>query len=340
MVSAQGAGGPDRLLIVMPVLDDWTSLRMLVRDIEVEMADVGLPIEIIVVDDCSMEPAPDVIETGGVVQSIELVRLAMNVGHQRAIAVGVVHASRREDVTLLAVMDSDGEDRPAELRRLVQSARANPAHVYVAQRSRRSESLMFRSFYWLYRQTFQCLTGKSIAFGNFSLMPFAFVRRIATEPNIWNHFAASMVRSRLPLRHVPTVRGVRYAGQSKMNFVSLVVHGLGAISVFSENVFVRILISSCAILTAAVLAGVGVLCIRFFTDAAIPGWATSVLGFAFLAAFQAVMTPVMIAFLLLSNRAVVQPSPRDHALSIVEHIRLLTRPRACIETSEKADALL
>lgn len=321
----------DLLVIVTPVFDDWGPLRRLVAEIETEMADSGHRIELLVVDDCSSEPAPERIETTGVIERIELLRLAVNVGHQRAIAVGLVHVSRREDVTAVAVMDSDGEDTPAELRRLALARRAAPGFVHVAERSKRSETRLFRTCYWMYGRLFKLLTGKSIRFGNFSVMPFRYVRRIATEPSIWNNYAATMIKSRIPVVYVPTTRGVRYAGQSKMNFVGLVLHGLGAISVFSESVFVRILLMSGVIFAGAVSAGLVALFLRLFTDLALPNWATTVLGFSFLISFQAVMMPIMIAFLLLNNRSAIQPAPKDHALALVEEVRDLGAVRALAE---------
>ena len=98
-----------------------------------------------------------------------------------------------------------------------------------AQRSKRSESLIFRIFYWLYGRLFKLLTGASISSGNFSILPFSYLRRLIVEPSVWNHYAATMIKSKIPIRYVPTVRGVRYAGQSKMKFTNLVLHGLDGV---------------------------------------------------------------------------------------------------------------
>lgn len=312
-----------RLLIVTPVFNDWESLARLVADIEIQMAQSHCPVELLVVDDCSSEAAPDCLRSTGIVSRIEMLKLSVNVGHQRAIAVGLVYASRRTDVSAVAVMDSDGEDRPQELEALTHALWLAPDFVHVAQRSKRSESWTFRAFYWLYGRLFKLLTGASISFGNFSILPFRYLRRITVEPSIWNHYAATMIKSKIPIRYVPTVRGVRYAGQSKMNFVNLVLHGLGAISVFTENVFVRVLLFSSFVLVCALLGGAAVLAIRMFTELAFPNWATTVLGFAALISLQAVMTPIMIAFLLLNNRSAIQPAPRDHVLSMIEETREL-----------------
>jgi hypothetical protein len=165
---------------------------------------------------------------------------------------------------------------------------------------------------------FELLTGQRIGFGNFSVLAWCSVRRLVHNPNIWNHYAASLIQSRLRIRYVPTTRGARYHGQSKMNFVSLITHGLGAIAVFGEAVFVRILLFSCALLGVSIAVSAAVVAIRLFGSIAIPGWATNVLGFALLLSFQAVMLPILVGFLLLNNRASMLSLPKDNALRLVD----------------------
>ena len=46
--------------------------------------------------------------------AIEVVTLACNLGHQRAIAVGLVEVYCRKRFDAVLVMDSDGEDAPAD----------------------------------------------------------------------------------------------------------------------------------------------------------------------------------------------------------------------------------
>jgi glycosyltransferase involved in cell wall biosynthesis len=313
-----------RLVIVTPVYNDWESFKFLVRDIEVAMRDGHYSVEILAIDDCSTEAAPSALETSGFISGISVVRLAANVGHQRAIAIGLVQAAKRDDVETVAVLDSDGEDRPTELRAMADIASNSPEVTVVAERKKRSEGLVFKAFYKVYTHLFGLLTGKLINFGNFSVLPMAHVRRLVHNPNMWNHFAASIVHMRLPLRYVGTVRGRRYAGSSKMNFVALILHGLGAISVFSDAVFVRVLIFSSIALVLSVSGAGVVLGIRLFSDLAVPGWATTVLGLALLVSMQAVMMPIMLAFLLLNSRASIQALPKDHAANLIERSHAMT----------------
>jgi glycosyltransferase involved in cell wall biosynthesis len=312
-----GQHGLTRLLIVTPVYDDWESFGHLLHDIETALPAEQYDVDIIAVDDCS-NASPAMPDLAGSIASVTVLRLTMNVGHQRAIAVGLVHADSEPGAETVAIMDSDGEDVPAELKRMVDTAAAEPGVAIVAQRFKRSETLGFRLFYWLYVQVFRALTGHRIDFGNFSVLTREHVGRLVHNPNIWNNFAATLIQAKIPIHRVPTARGKRYAGRSHMKLVSLITHGLGAISVFTDAVFVRILLASAGIFALAILAVIIVICIRLFTDLAIPGWATNVLGFAVLLSAQAVMLPIMIIFLQLSNRSSFQNIPSDHAARLVE----------------------
>lgn len=321
---------PDPVLqhvtIVMPVYNDWESFARLTQDIEAAFAASDHIVDVVAIDDCS-STEPLMPSLGGCIRSIDVIRLTINVGHQRAIAVGLVHAEEQQATRLVAVMDSDGEDRPVELKRMLEEVARHPATAVVAQRQRRSEGLKFRTFYWFYARMFRLLTGHWIDFGNFSVLPRAHVSRLVHNANIWNNFAASLIQSKVRIHRLPTARGKRYAGQSQMNLVSLISHGLGAISVFSEAVFVRILLVSMTLFAGSVLSAVTVFLIRMFSSLAVPGWTTNVLGFAVLLSVQAVMMPIMIAFLLLNNRSSFQNLPKEYASRLVERsYRLYERP--------------
>jgi len=188
----------------------------------------------------------------------------------------------------------------------------------VAARSKRSETLLFRVAYRGYKALFRLLTGSSITFGNFSLFSRDVAARLAHSADAWNHLAAALLRSRLPLRQVPVERGTRYEGQSKLNFVGLLIHGLSAISVFADRLFVRLVMTGLALSGAALLGVITVVAIRFFTDWAIPGWATYVAGILLIVLIQSVMLSLIAAFLLLSNRTqlTVMPAAMRDSLTL------------------------
>jgi polyisoprenyl-phosphate glycosyltransferase len=87
-----------------------------------------------------------------------------------------------------------------------------------------------------------------------------------------------------------------------MNFVSLVVHGLSAISVFSETVGVRLLLTAISLVFVAACGIISVVVVRLFTDLAMPGWATFAAGIFIIMLFQLVILAMNFSFIILNNR--------------------------------------
>lgn len=290
--------------LVTPVFNDWEALGQLLSDLDTTFETAGIVLDVVVINDGSTSGAPAKLEgPRKIVRDVRIINLRANVGHQLAIAAGLNYAYRHKKFDAALIMDSDGEDRPSDAIKLVQAWRANPDHLIVAERAKRSESTAFKLFYFFYRTIFRLLTGQSISFGNFSLIPAALLPAVLNRPELMHHIAATLLRAKLPVGRVPTKRGVRYAGNSQMNMPALVLHAVGALSVFSDVLFSRILIASAAL---GVLCGAGsafVAFLRLFTDLAFPNWATTVISFLALLAAQAVVLILCTGFLLLTNRA-------------------------------------
>jgi hypothetical protein len=295
-----------RYAILAPVLDDWQSLGHLIEDIDRATLAFDRALELIIVDDGSTSRAPrwTSLPAAGCsrLERVEILRLALNLGHQRAIAVGLSALARRTDLDGVIVMDGDGEDRPEDIPRLIEAARRAPDAVIVARRARRSEGILFRCGYALYKALFRAMTGKTICFGNFSLLPMQAVRRLVHMSELWNNLPASIVRSRLAYRAIDTIRGHRYAGASRMNLPALIVHGLSAMAVYADVMLVRVVLAAASVAGATLLAMAAVVAIRLLTDLAIPGWATSAFGNLLIVLFQALVIVVATTFMVLASR--------------------------------------
>lgn len=312
-----------RLAVVTPVLDDWDSFATLVQRIAHHSETYVDSIEIVAVDDGSIDgfdPSAIVLPDDGCVSAIRVVHLALNLGHQRAIAAGLVTVSMRKDLDGVIVMDSDGEDRPEEIPLLLAASRAAPDHVILAHRARRSEPAIFRTGYGAYKFLFRLLTGRGISFGNFSLLPIAAVRRLVHMPELWNNLPAAIMRSRLAFTRVDTMRGKRYAGRPKMNFAGLVIHGLSAMSVYTDLIFVRVLLGAAAVSLVAFLAICGVLTIRLGTSLAIPGWATTVFGDLVIILLQAMLMIVATTLMVLAGRSARPIVPAIDAQMFIQSV--------------------
>lgn len=302
----------------MPVRDDWASAAVLVRQIEEALAPRGYTAEVFLVDDGSVQPvaAEDFQISSGAIQSIRVIHLRRNLGHQRAIAVGLAYLQTISRWGAVLVMDADGEDTPAGVLMLLEAyAEQDGKRAIFAERIRRSESYVFRVFYHMYRFVHRALTGIAVRVGNFSVIPVGYLNTLVAMPELWNHYAASVFRSKLPFSMRPIPRGKRIAGQSTMNFASLVSHGLSAIAVFGDIVGVRFLIGSLLGALLGAIAIVAVLVIRFGTHLAIPGWATYAIGTLVVIVIQFVTIATTFSFFMLANRTNLGFVPlRDYSL--------------------------
>jgi polyisoprenyl-phosphate glycosyltransferase len=238
------------------VFEDWEALGALLPRLDAVAGSLQVPVDVFVVDDGSPHACPD--DLGRALQalaSVRVVRLRRNVGHQRAIAIGLAVLAERGGHATIAIMDADGEDRADDLPRLVERLRRDPSvEVVFAERLRRTESVVFRALYHAYRAVHLALTGVRVRVGNFSVLTARAVAALVAMPELWNHYAAAVFRSRLPYASVPTARGNRLHGESKMSFVSLAAHGLSAMSVFGETVGVRLLVASLVLTVASAIA--------------------------------------------------------------------------------------
>lgn len=313
-----------QLAIVTPILNDWESFGKLVHALTQVAALQSCSVTLIAVDDGSITiagPDPQLIQ--GAIREIRIVRLKANQGHQRAIALGLAYVNAELTPDHVVVMDSDGEDRPDALNLLLAEAREHPDAIIVAQRAKRSEGLVFRAGYQIYKQAFRYLTGKPISFGNFSLIPGARLDHIIYNSGIWNNFAATLLKSRLPLRFVPTMRGTRYHGQSKMNYTSLMIHGFSAISVFTDVVIGRIItLLVIATITAAI--AISWVIIAKFSGSFVPGYATTVILLVALALLLCLFGGFLLILSLLAQRESASALPAN---LLAHHVKAITTMR-------------
>jgi len=294
-----------RLVITMPVRDDWESALQLCSRIDSVLHRESIRGMILLVDDGSATSAAQkTIPTGPqALDNISVLELRRNLGHQRAIGVALAHLHACHQGDAIVVMDADGEDSPEDIPKLLKGAReATRATAVFAERGKRLENATFRAFYQAYRVLHHLLTGRDIRFGNFSFMPWPYLDTLVVFPELWSHYAGTFLKSGLPLVRIPCDRGKRLAGRSQMSFVNLVMHGLSGLFVNQEVVGTRLLIMI-LLATVAIFTGLcAVVGVKFFTQLAIPGWATSVTGLLLVLLSQALIAAFVLVFSITMNR--------------------------------------
>jgi hypothetical protein len=272
-----------RIVVVTPVYEDVEASSRLFQELAAQFhGDVF----VIAVDDGSVKQPLEITclekaDIEGVV-----LKLRRNVGHQRAIAIGLGYAS--EHIKLgqqVVLMDSDGEDLPSTIPALLGKLTANDVDVVVAQRKSRVETFRFKVFYQVYKRFFGLMTGRAISFGNFMALKPNAVKRLVAMQELSIHVAGAVLASKLRTGACELDRGPRYAGQSKMNFVGLVLHGFKGLMVFAEDVLVRVGIA-CALIAALSLLGAASAIVLKLVGFSTPGWFSVALGILVLMLMQ------------------------------------------------------
>jgi polyisoprenyl-phosphate glycosyltransferase len=301
---------PEQIVILIPVFNDNESLNKLLINLENSLQEfTDYNFSLVIVNDGSAESIT--MKPGGRFSG-KVVHLQRNIGHQKAIAVGLAYIKESLSCDKVLIMDSDGEDRPEDAINLLKASASQTDKIIFARRKSRQESTGFRFFYRVYKSVFRILTGKKIAFGNFMVMPKSLLDKAVYYSEIWNHLAGGILKAALPYSSIETHRGKRYAGQSKMNFTSLLIHGLGAIAVFIEVIASRLLIFSLILIGISLFAILGVVGIKTFTHLAIPGWTSTVVSAMLIVLLQSFLLSLFTIFLYLSSQSQRKFIPAHH----------------------------
>lgn len=247
------------LVIVIPIFNDWEALELLIQRMDPIISRLDVKCTLVIVNDGSTlgYEEKDLIRNCNAICSIKVLSLLRNLGHQRAITIGLAYVHENIPDALTLVMDGDGEDDPENIPQLIEACyHDNLSKIVFAERVKRMEGPLFRTFYHLYRFFHLLVTGLPVRVGNYSVIPFSCLKRLSVVSEMWNHYAAAVLKAKIPLTTIPTIRATRLLGQPKMNFVSLVIHGLSAISIYGAIAGVRVLICITILLIICLLAGV------------------------------------------------------------------------------------
>ena len=295
----------DSIVILAPVYEDWESSHILLKMLDKELSGHEMSAKVVFIDDGSVASINgDAVASLGlkVITNVTVVRLAQNLGNQRAIAVGISYVAAEVPCDFLVVMDSDLEDLPEYVPELVKAAKASGGKMVFAERTKRSEGLLFRCLYGCYRTAYKVLTGKSISIGNFSAIPSHLIQRVASISDIWNHFPAGIMRGKIPFETIPTARGLRMHGQSSMNFVSLVIHGFSGLAVHADVVVVRAGLGILFIAMAIIATIASLIVLKLSGSAFLIGWTSQILTVLGGILLQVFITMVFMVFLVLVGR--------------------------------------
>ena len=228
-----------KIKILIPVYNDWQSVFKLLENINSEVSNLDHEFSVIIVNDASTENKPELFNNLEKLNSIKIINMKENRGHARCNAAGLKHIFENEEFDYVILMDGDGEDRPEEIKQLVDNLNYHPDKPIVGERIKRSEGVFFKFCYFAHKIITSTFTGQSIKYGNYTCLPKSTVEKMINEKATWSSFSGSLAKVAKDRATIPSERGTRYFGPSKMSFKNLLIHSLSIIGVFKINVLIR-----------------------------------------------------------------------------------------------------
>ena len=228
-----------KVKILIPVYNDWQSVSKLIDEIDNLSINSEYQISVIVVNDASNHDRQDEDKILNNIHSIKVLNMKVNQGHARCIATGLKYIYEKEEFDYVIPMDGDGEDRPEEVKDFLNQIKNSYDKPIVGERIKRSENFLFKACYQIHKLITLIFTGKSIKFGNFTCLPKTTVEKMVNDKATWNSFSGALTKVENDLISIPSSRGKRFFGPSKMSFYSLIKHSLSIISVFRKTFLIR-----------------------------------------------------------------------------------------------------
>ena len=228
-----------KVKILIPVYNDWQSVSKLIDEIDNLLISSEYQISVIVVNDASNHDRQDEDKIFNNIHSIKVLNMKVNQGHARCIATGLKYIYEKEEFDYVIPMDGDGEDRPEEIKDFLNQIKNSYDKPIVGERIKRSENFLFKACYQTHKLITLTFTGKSIKFGNFTCLPKVTVQKMINDKATWNSFSGALTKVENDLISIPSSRGKRFFGPSKMSFYSLIKHSLSIISVFRKTFLIR-----------------------------------------------------------------------------------------------------
>jgi len=228
-----------KIIILVPIYNDWQSASKLLEEINSNISGLECQFSIIIVNDASSDQQSISALNTENLHSIKILNMSENRGHARCIATGLKYLFEKEEFDYVIPMDGDGEDRPEEIKNFVDYLKYTSDKPVVGERVKRSESLFFKFCYGVHKILTFAFTGQSIKFGNYTCLPRTTVEKMINDKAAWSSFSGALTKIEKDRSTVPSTRGLRYFGPSKMSFKNLLIHSLAIISVFKINVLIR-----------------------------------------------------------------------------------------------------
>ncbi|AZQ44572.1 glycosyltransferase [Nonlabens ponticola] len=264
-----------KIAVILPCYNESNLIHKFNHKIVEHLEHLSYKFDLLYVNDGSIDDTVKYIKSITCKASninIKLLDLTYNVGHQSAIYQGLLYSSNKPYDNVL-IMDSDGEDDPNAISTILDHSDHDIVQV---SRGKRSESLVFKLLYKIYKLIFYFLIGKKIDYGNFSLIKPRLVA--AAVDNSFIHLGAFLDNQKGTKGKVKWNRSKRLDGQSKMSFTNLFYHGISSLTENAQSLLFFFIRLSILILIGIIVLSVTIIYKKYILNIAILGWSSTLLS--------------------------------------------------------------
>ncbi|MBM53906.1 MAG: hypothetical protein CMB36_02615 [Euryarchaeota archaeon] len=206
-----------KLDIVVPLYNDEEVVETLCKTVFSSLENTFEAVRLILIDDGSVDESYNLaLRMREANNGIEVIKLAGNFGQHRAILAGL----RSTSADLVAVMDSDLQDRPEHIPLLVERMLEDGTSLAIARRTRRADSLRKRLFSRMFAATSNLLVPFKVDphLGAFRVMRQGVVKQICDVKEHTGTPFSMLYSLRVPYSAVDLEREARTAGTTGYTF--------------------------------------------------------------------------------------------------------------------------
>ena len=223
-------------IILTPTFNDWRSLSKLLLEIDKNIRGLKGNFKVLIINDAStIEPKLNLRNIKRL-RKIHIITSKKNLGSQKSICLGLKYLQKKKTKAIITIIDSDGEDDPKKIKKLINLAKKNPNSIITANRLKRTENIFFMLLYKLHLLITFLLTGRYIDFGNYCSFNSSNLKKLLLNANLWLACSAGITKNCSSLKSYYIGRKKRYFDSSKAKFSFLFEHSLNVISVFKSDV--------------------------------------------------------------------------------------------------------
>jgi len=226
----------NNFIILTPTFNDWKSLSKLLFEIDKNIAGLKGNFRTLIINDASTLKPKLNLKNVKHLRKIKIITLKKNLGSQKSICLGLKYLKKKKTKAIITIIDSDGEDDPKKIKKLINLAKKNPNSIITANRLKRTENIFFKLLYKLHLLITFLLTGKYIDFGNYCSFNSSNLKKLLSNANLWLACSAGITKNCSSLKSYYIGRKKRYFDSSKAKFSFLFEHSLNIISVFKSDV--------------------------------------------------------------------------------------------------------